>query len=266
MVGIVQLSIFISAVLFSQCLFGQENDYKTVEFSVGVKTYYCYLSGDIFVTAGGEPGTATRIDFNDDLDLGNAFSFKPFIEIEIADKHLFNFSFVPLRFKGENVLPDTEIFRATTFPGNSLVKSQLDIDLYELKYSYKIIKNSRIGWSLNIAGHLYNMGTKLTVTSADGSKISADRTLTPFFPTIGTGIEYSLSSKWSLDLAVEGIILSNDQSYFGVEGELEYSVNDNISLNTGVLFTNVHFARSTNNGKIVTTMPFIGERNRILIL
>jgi hypothetical protein len=124
-------------------------------FEIGVRGYYWFpsFSGTVKVDAEGLPGT--KIDFENDLGIGE--EDYPVIEAFIgAGNHHLSAAYYKADYSGTAILTRDIIFDGITFPVSTLTASSLEYNAYDVMYWYDIIdlENFLAGGSLGIVGRV----------------------------------------------------------------------------------------------------------------
>lgn len=92
--------------------------------------------GQFAVSSNGLVGT--KIDFDDDLGYDDSEEIYLEAALQLGDFRLFA-SYMPIEFSGEGVLSKDIIFNGETFPVNSVISSDVDIDIYETGLAWHLI-------------------------------------------------------------------------------------------------------------------------------
>ena len=112
------------------------------------------------ITAGGQPGSGSRVDFSDDLDLGTANAFEGGVNLRLGP-HELGVRYDPSSFHGDATLDRTIVFHGATYPAGDRVSSDVSIDFIIPEYDYRF-------WSLNgtdlrggIRGYIWTFDSEL---------------------------------------------------------------------------------------------------------
>jgi len=145
----------------------------------------------------GLPGT--EIDFESDLALDEDEStFYSSLEWRLFKRHKLTFNYYSVDREATTRLADGIVFDGTIFPPNLEVESFINVDVYELAYSYSFIFNERVNLAagFGISAQDYDTG----IGSTNFAALSEDQDFVAPLPTLNAEFQYAFSDKWSLSL------------------------------------------------------------------
>lgn len=188
---------------------------------LSIKAGYQLLSptGTIAGTVG---GIGDKIDVRRDLDLDDSTGFAGEVALNWGKSRL-SFNYLPISFSGTGTLNEPKTFKGLSFAATDRVKSELDIALYDIGYSYFLINLDDLPIRLQL-------GPELAVKVADAEillrnlsgvleeKASA---LVPI-PTVGIRGRIALADFLGLVGRV-GYMEYNGNYFLDAEAQVEFS-------------------------------------------
>ncbi|MCK5912884.1 MAG: hypothetical protein KAG12_03335, partial [Desulfuromusa sp.] len=123
------LPLFAMVLLFSAPVFADE--------LFSLKGGYQLLSreGSIAGTSGGD---RQKLDLEKDLNLDDSESITAEVALRWGDSH-FSFNYLPISFSGTGTLTVDGDILGEPFSAGNTVKTDLDLDLYEIGYTYYLL-------------------------------------------------------------------------------------------------------------------------------
>lgn len=114
-------------------------------------------------------------------------------------KHRLDVSWFALHRKAERTLgQDFDITRpdgsTTTIVAGSDVSSKVNLDLYEISYSYSILQDDRVDLAL-LTG-LYVMPINFALTSSGATEVEGSLKFAAPLPVVGYRLDFALTPKW----------------------------------------------------------------------
>jgi len=204
------LSVF---VLFSTPSFADE--------LFSLKGGYQLLSpeGTIAGTGG---GVEAKLDVEDDLDLDDSEGLTAEIALNWGNSRL-SFNYLPISFSGNGTLTIDGEYNGEPFSVGDRVKTDLDIDLYDIGYTYYLLNFDDLPTR-------FQLGIELAVKVADVDVTFEDQTqdfiesesVTVPIPTLGLRMRIALADFLGLS-ARAGYMEYDDDHLFDAEAQLEFS-------------------------------------------
>ncbi len=118
------------------------------------------LTGEVEITAGGAPGSATEIDVEEDLGLERENHLTFSADVHLAD-HRLTLSYLPLSFDGDAVLSEDIKFRDQLFLKGESVKSQVSLDTLIARYDYPLYGDDRAGARLGASIYWWELEAEI---------------------------------------------------------------------------------------------------------
>ena len=126
-------------------------------------------------------GTSSyAVDIDDSLNLSDSESFTGEIALNLGNSRL-SLNYLPISFSGTGTLSDSIEINGETFSASTRVKTDLDLDVYDLGYTYFIINTddlpTRIQLGLELAVKIAD--ADLSVREAIGSVSASESVVVP---------------------------------------------------------------------------------------
>ena len=200
-------------LLFSTTAFADE--------FLSLKGGYQLLSpeGSIAGTGG---GTEVKLDIEDDLNLDDSENLTAEIALNWGDSH-FSFNYLPVSFSGSGVLTVDGEYDDQPFSVGDRVKTTLDIDIYDIGYTYYLL-------NFDDLPSRFQLGIELAVKVADVDITFQDQTqnfiesesVTVPIPTVGLRSRIALADFLGVS-ARAGYMEYDDDHILDIEAQLEFS-------------------------------------------
>jgi outer membrane protein len=114
---------------------------QAFEFGVRGNYWFTDLKGDIRLDGSSLAGT--KLDFHDDLGVGNESYPVGEVFLGLGNHHLF-FSYYHADYSGTETLTETINFGDQTFAMGDRVESNLEYDVFDLTYQYDLVNLKRV--------------------------------------------------------------------------------------------------------------------------
>ncbi|MDA3903194.1 MAG: hypothetical protein PF441_07095 [Desulfuromusa sp.] len=206
---------------------------------LSLKGGYQLLSpeGSIAGTGGGVERT---IDVERDLDLDDSENVTAEIALKWG-KSQFSFNYLPISFSGTGALTVSGEFNGQTFSATDTVKTNLDIDLYDIGYTYYLINlddlPTRFQLGLELAVKVADVDlTFNTFNALDAAPIIAEsESVTAPIPTVGLRSRIALADFIGVTGRI-GYMEFNDNHFLDAEAQVEFSPLPMVGLYAGVRY------------------------------
>ena len=209
----------------------------------------------MFITIGGEPGTATTIDFEDDLDLDAGDL--PLVGFDVGyGRHRLRFAYEPLSFSGRTTLDRDVIWHGATYPAGERVDSEMSVTLYRAGWDYRLL--GREGASALRAGVQAEAWTFEGRLEGKTSGLDERRQFTHFFPLLTVTGE-TRSGPWRFAASAAGGGLATDRWHLDLEATVGLRSNGRptLGLDVGWRWTRFQFHETTNEADMTFQGPFV---------
>jgi hypothetical protein len=108
------------------------------EVAVRARAWWASASGDLLITRGGEPGSGTVADLEDDLGLDSDVVPSAGVDVRLG-RHRVRLGWERLAFSGDATLDAPLVFRGTVFPAGEHVDGSLRLSLWEAGYQFLVV-------------------------------------------------------------------------------------------------------------------------------
>ena len=206
------------------------------------------LSGDITITAGGQPGSGGRIDVSSDLDLGTANAFEGGARVSLG-RHELAIRYDPSSFQGDTTLQRPFVYHGTTYPAGERVSSDVSLDLVIPEYGYRLWSAAVADLRGGIRGYIWAFDSELKGTGP-GGVLDQSRGFTHALPA---GF-FALEGAWG-DLRVGGTaaggLLASDRYVADFEAGVGYGLlGGRAEVDVGYRWLRFDFHETTNVGAL----------------
>ena len=183
----------------------------------------------------GDVSDGTPVDLEGDLGLEKSDTvFRVDAYWRFADKHRIDFSAFDLSRSASKRIQEEFTWEDTVYEIDTLLKSQMDLAVYKLAYTWAFLKNGRSFLGATAGLYVADIGAKLTATELDSRKSGG---VTAPLPVIGLRGEYRFADRWSLRGSGEVFALEYGDysgSLYDVFVGVDYSATDKVALGLGV--------------------------------
>ena len=201
---------------------------------ISLKLGYQLLSPEGSV-AGTINGIGQKVDLERDLDLDDSENVTAEVALQWGSSH-FSFNYLPIGFSGTGTLTVTGEFNGETFSVDDTVKTDLDIDLYDIGYTYYLLNfddlPTRFQLGFEVAVKIADVD--LTFNDVTQNFVESESATVPI-PTIGVRSRIALADF----LGVTGRIgyMEYDGNHFlDAEAQLEFSPFPMVGFYAGVRY------------------------------
>ena len=159
-------------------------------FLLGMESGFFWLSGEMLIPAGGQPGSGSKVDLPSDLGVDSCEAFGATLQGTILDRHLFNLDLLSVGPSGLKRVPRTFIFHNKTYLQGTLIATKLNLDWVRFCYTYKAADSGSWWAAPRIGLHYVQCATTLNGETAEAGMISNSRTLDAAYPVFGFEARY----------------------------------------------------------------------------
>jgi hypothetical protein len=183
----------------------------------------------------GEAGQGTDIDLEDELGLKKSDTvFRVDAYWRFAEKHRIDVSAFDLSRSASKQIERDIIWEDTTYPLSSTVKTELDLAIYKVGYTWMFLKRDRS--FLGATAGLYIADMSATLSASGGGSVESNDLTAPL-PVIGLRGEYHFADRWALRGSGEIFAVNYDDydgSLYDFFLGLDFSVTEKIALGIGI--------------------------------
>jgi hypothetical protein len=220
----------------------------TLEVEPIFRYWRASLSGDITITAGGQPGSGSRIDVSSDLDLGTTNAFEGGARVSLG-RHELAIRYDPSSFHGDTTLQRPIVYHGTTYPVGEQVSSDVSLDFVIPEYGYRLWSAAMADLRGGLRGYIWTFDSELKSTGPAGA-LDESRSFTHALPA---GF-FSLQGAWGdfrLRGTAAGGLLASDRYVADFEGGVGYALfNDHAQVDVGYRWLRLDFHETTNLGAL----------------
>lgn len=202
---------------------------------LSIKAGYQLLSPEGSI-AGTVNGVGQKVDVRRDLDLDDSGGLTGEVALQMGNSRL-AFNYLPISFSGTGTLKVDGTFNGQAFSVNDQVKSELDIALYDIGYTYFLLNlddlPSRLQLGLELAVKIADAEVMLRNLGTTGSLVfeETETALVPI-PTLGVRGRVALADFIGLVGRV-GYMEYNDNQFLDAEAQVEFSPLPTLGLYAG---------------------------------
>lgn len=185
--------------------------------------------------AGTIDGVGQEVDLERDLNLDDSENITAEIALKWGDSHL-SFNYLPIDFSGTGTLTVDGEFNGEPFSEDDVVKTDLDIDLYDIGYTYYLLNfddlPTRFQFGLELAVKIADVD--LTFNDLTQNFVESESVTVPI-PTIGVRTRIALADFLGITGRI-GYMEFNDNHFLDAEAQLEFSPFPMVGLYAGVRY------------------------------
>lgn len=230
---------------------------------LSIKAGYQLLSPEGTI-AGISNGVGQEIDVRRDLDLDDSTGFTGEVALNWGKSRL-SFNYLPISFSGTGTLKVEGTFKGEPFVVGDRVKSELDIALYDIGYSYFLVNMddlpARVQFGLELAVKVTDAEVMLRNLGTTGSLIFEEKesALVPI-PTIGMRGRIALADFVGLVGRV-GYMEYDSNHFLDAEAQVEFSPLPMFGLYAGYR----HFDLQIDESDLFVKTEFSGPFGGLLV-
>jgi outer membrane protein len=188
---------------------------------LSLKAGYQLLSPEGTI-AGTVNGEGTELDLERDLDLDDSEDFTAEITLKWGDSQL-SFNYLPISFSGTGILQFDGSFNDIDFIVNDIVKTDLNIDLYDIGYTYYLLNFDDLPTRFQLGLELAVKVADVDVTFLDVTQglVESESGTVPI-PTVGVRSRIALADFLGV-IGRIGYMEFDDNHFLDAEAQLEFS-------------------------------------------
>ena len=209
--------------------------------------------GSMFITRGGEPGSAQTLNLCDDLDLERGNAWLAGVDVRL-DRHRARFAYEDLSFSGTNTFDRSRVYHGVTYPAGERVESDVSLRLFEAGYEYQVLGGDRANVWAGVSGWVWTFDSQLKGTT---SGLDESRGFTHILP-VATLAAHERFGPFALSAGVRGGLLDSDRWALDLEAGLAWRPCNAVVLTLGWRRLEFAFHETTNVADMVFSGPFLG--------
>jgi len=212
------------------------------------------IYGDLKITQGGQPGSGTRMELVNDLDLepgdqGNLAADVDFGPVRIG------LEWLPLWFEGREELDEGLVFRGTTFPEDTRLETELELQTFRLRIDTPIVE--RDGAVLRGGLGLYYWDLDIELEDVD-SDFEDDRQFSRMLPAVMFSGEMPAARGFSVAFDAAFAAIDQGRILWDFEARGRWTFQHWMSAFAGFRFLRYQLNEDTNDGTIDVFGPVFG--------
>jgi hypothetical protein len=215
------------------------------------------ISGEVLITAGGRPGSGSRVDTQDDLSLDDGDGFEVGASVGYGRHRVF-LAYESDSFSGSSVLDRTIVYRGATYPAGEHVDSDLELTFWKLGYDYAFVGDptAKSGLTMRggVAAWLWDYDGRL---QGNDSGIDESRTFSHVLPVATLAAEGSFGL-FHVAGRASGGLLATDRYVVDLEAAVGVTLWSTLSIDVGYRWMNFAFHETTNEADLTLYGPFAG--------
>ena len=170
-------------------------------------------------------------------------------------RHRLKASYEPLSFTGTNVLPQSLIFHAGTFAAGESVKSEVDLELWKVGYSYAVVDNAAWTVRAGLAGWVWTYDGRMT---SQTTGLDETRGFTHVLPVATVDAEVGIGGAWVVRGALRYGTVGSDRYMFEAEAGVGVELFSHLGLELGWRYMQFSFVETTNLADMAFNGPYFG--------
>ena len=185
--------------------------------------------------AGTIDGVGTALNLEDDLNLDDSENITAEVVLKWGDSQL-SFNYLPISFSGTGTLTVTGTFNDKSFTFGETASTELDIDLYDIGYTYYLLNfddlPTRFQLGLELAVKVADVDVMFDAASFTEPETESG---TAPIPTIGVRTRIALADFLGITGRI-GYMEFNDNHFLDAEAQLEFSPVPMVGLYAGIRY------------------------------
>jgi len=220
------LPLLVVFLLFSATVFADE--------LFSLKGGYQLLSPEGSV-AGTVNGVGQQLDLERDLNLDDSENVTAEIALQWGNSHI-SFNYLPIGFSGTGTLTVEGEFNGEPFSVDDTVKTDLDINLYDIGYTYYLLNFDDLPTRFQLGLELAVKVADVDVTFHDLTQdFSESESGTLPIPTVGVRTRFALADFLGITGRI-GYMEFDNNHFLDAEAQLEFSPYPMVGLYAGVRY------------------------------
>ena len=220
------LPLLVVFLLFSTAVFADE--------LFSLKGGYQLLSPEGSV-AGTVNGVGQQLDLERDLNLDDSENVTAEIALQWGNSHI-SFNYLPIGFSGTGTLTVEGEFNGEPFSVDDTVKTDLDINLYDIGYTYYLLNFDDLPTRFQLGLELAVKVADVDVTFHDLTQdFSESESGTLPIPTVGVRTRFALADFLGITGRI-GYMEFDNNHFLDAEAQLEFSPYPMVGLYAGVRY------------------------------
>ncbi len=227
--------------------------------SIRARDFSAAAAGDVTITRGGTPGSGTRLELIDDLDLEGRDQGELAADVAFGGVRL-GAAWLPLVFDGKERLDQTELFHGTTYPAGNRVESDLQLTTWKLRLDARVHEDHDSELRLGVGAYWWTLDMRLNDLDA---QISDERRFSRLLPAISASGSWRFAPGWSADVDAAFASIDQGRRLWDLDASARYRIDRWVTLALGLRFLRYELNEDTNDGTIDVLGPTLGFEFRL---
>lgn len=226
-------------------------------FALGARAEYAVPSGWLFITRGSEPGSATALHVDDQIDPEPEYVTSLEGYVRIWENHAVGGRFTPMSLSGTTRDEQPFIFHGTMFDAGRPVKTELDLNLLEVDYRYTLNPGDPVQITTHLGAEIWTFSARLrTIDGLPGPDTT--RAFSSAFWMAGLDAAYGLNRFFEVRAFIAGGSERANQYFYEAEADIVARPISQIAFLLGYRIQTLDFRQSTNRSNLHFYSPTAG--------
>ncbi len=212
------------------------------------------VAGNLEITQGGVPGSASRIDVADDLDLADDAYGNFALELDDGRLRL-GLQYLPFGFQGDTTLDRDLIFHGRTFPAGNRVESDLGLKTWSARVDGALIQESEFEVRLGVGAYWWDFDLELSDLDA---AVTDSREFSRLLPAVTATSWAALGRGFAVRFDGAFATLDEGRRLVDAAASVDYEFIDRVHASLGWRWLRYWLNEDTNTGLLDLYGPTIG--------
>jgi hypothetical protein len=212
------------------------------------------VTGSVQITQGGTPGSGSHLHLADDLDLDPADQPELLADFELYGVRLGG-SWLPLEFDGKEELDEDEVFRGTTFPAGSRVKSELELETWKLRLDVPAYEGDVAGVRAGAGAYWWEFDLDLRDVDTG---VEESRDFSRLLPSLNVATSWRITRGITAGFEAAFAAIDEGRHLWDLDASARFVVARGFAFHLGFRFLRYDLEEDTNDGEINVFGPTFG--------
>lgn len=212
--------------------------------------------GDVEISAGDQPGTASKASLSNDLSLSDDDQWLGRLNVAMG-KHRFGLEYLPIKLHDDGPVDIPFTFQGATYPTGDFVTTDLDLKTWALRWDFLLQSERKSQNALRGGLGVWYWSFDAQVKGANSGN-NEERSFSHIYPGVqGNWVsEFGESFIATLDGAYA--LNSLDNRLFDLSFDVAYPVSDHGKLRVGYRYMTWDFEHGGDEGDFNLRGPYVG--------
>jgi hypothetical protein len=174
---------------------------KSAKFSVGMDWSCLWISGEMLVPAGGQPGSGSAVELASDLGLYQGDGTSVFLDGTVAENHLLRLDYLMCLPNAVAKPRKAFRFQNRTYLEGTPVEAKLDVNWLRFSYGYRAWAGDSWFVAPRLGVHYIHFAAKVNGETVEEGIASNTRALDATYPVLG--FEARFLTPYGIDFGLE---------------------------------------------------------------